>query len=76
MTDQRWTRDDVQRFADKLGSFYAELSDTEKQIFADMLEDGVRDTDDVAGYVQSADVVPTAAVTTAVTDFLLARAEA
>lgn len=74
MTDERWNQDDVQGFSEKLGSFYDELSDTEKQIFADMLEDGVRDADDVAGYVQGTGMAPTATVTAAVSNFLLARA--
>jgi hypothetical protein len=76
MTDTRWTADDVQGFTARLADFYSDLTPAQKQIFADMLEDDVRGSDEVAGYLQSDEPLPSSVITTAVADYLMEHAEA
>ncbi len=72
--DALWTEGDVQGFAQKLEAFYADLSPEGRQIFTDMLAEGVREGDDVSGYALIDGALPAPALTAAVTDYLIARA--
>lgn len=76
MNDTQWTADEVQGFASKLGDFYTELSPTQKQIFADMLDDGVRGDDEVAGYIANDGTLPASTVVKAVSEYLMTQTEA
>lgn len=73
MAQETWTNDDVQGFAGQLAGFYESLSPAERQIFADMLSDDVRGSDEVAGYLSSEQPLPVQAVTAAVSEYLLTQ---
>jgi hypothetical protein len=73
MSEMQWTADEVQGFVARVGEFYSQLSETEQQLFADMLQDSVQDAADVAGFSASGQPIPMSAIGEALTEYLLAH---
>jgi hypothetical protein len=76
MNETTWTADEVQGFVARISEFYAELSEAEQHIFADMLRDRVQETAEVSGYMVADQTLPADVLSRVVSEYLLTHANA
>lgn len=71
MSDTTWTADEVQGFVARIGEFYGELTEAERQVFADVLSDRVQESVEVSGYSLTDQPLPTSAISEVISEYLL-----